>query len=262
MRRKVLITGAAGNLGGKLRRHLEASSDLVLLDRLAEEGIVGAELSEWGTWVDRFAGIDTVFHLAADPTAQQTWPGVVGPNIDALVNVFQAAVLHRVRRVVYASSNHVLGGYKDREEPWLLTTDLPPLPGTRYTVDGEVRDSTAYGAAKLFGERLGRCLAEAHALEVIAVRLGWVRPGDNRPGDIPASRESWFRLMWLSNRDYAHLMERCLLAELPRRFVVVNGMSDNTGMRWDLAATRALLGYEPADDVTGKPPAQRQALPA
>ncbi len=254
MRRKVLITGAAGNLGGKLRRHLEASCDLVLLDRLAGEGIVGAELSEWGPWVGRFAGVDTVFHLAADPTAQQTWPNVVGPNIDALVNVFQASLTQKVRRVVYASSNHVLGGYKDRDEPWLLTNEVPPLPGTRYTVDGEARDSTAYAAAKLFGERLGKCLAEAQGLEVIAVRIGWVRPGDNRPGDIPPERGSWFQLMWLSNRDYCHLMERCLLADLPRRFVVVNGMSANTGMRWDLHATQTLLGYEPADDVTGKRP--------
>jgi hypothetical protein len=56
--------------------------------------------------------------------------------------------------------------------------------------------------------------------------------------------------MWLSNRDYCHLMERCLLADLPGPFAVVNGMSANTGMRWDLDATRRLLGYEPQDDVT------------
>jgi uronate dehydrogenase len=60
--------------------------------------------------------------------------------------------------------------------------------------------------------------------------------------------------MWLSNRDFCHLMERCMVADLPERFVVVNGMSANTGMRWDIGATRRLVGYEPADDVT-RPPA-------
>src|SRR5207253_4112615 len=99
-----------------------------------------------------------------------------------------------VRRRVYASSNHVMGGYKD--EPGVrLTTELPPRPGCRYVVGGEQRDSTPYGSSKLFGERLGKCYAEARGLEVVAVRIGWVRPGDNRPQDVPPERDAWFRLM-------------------------------------------------------------------
>src|SRR5262245_53129639 len=138
---RVLITGAAGNLGGKLRRHLESSCELVLLDRRTsgDPAVIEVDLSTWGEWVERFAGVDTVFHLAADPTAQQTWPDVVAPNLDALVNVFEAAVARRVRRIVYASSNHVMGGYKDLAEPRLLTADVPPLPGTRYVAGGQQR---------------------------------------------------------------------------------------------------------------------------
>src|SRR4051794_17059286 len=249
----VAITGAAGNLGGKLRRHLEGRYDLRLLDREpgGDPAIVGADLGRWDRrWADAFRGADAVVHLAADPTAQQAWPALVGPNIDAVVNVFQAAVQGGVRRVVYASSNHVLGGYKDDPHPARLTTDLPPRPGARYVVDGEQRDSTPYGSAKLFGERLGKCLAEAHGLSVLAVRLGWVRPGDNRPEEIPPTREDWFRLMWLSNRDYCRLMECCLRADPALRFAVLHGMSANTAMRWALRPPRALVGYEPQDDVT------------
>jgi nucleoside-diphosphate-sugar epimerase len=246
----VLITGATGNLGGKLRRHLEGRWPLRLLDRepRGESSVIVADLSRWAEWTEQFREVDTVFHLAADPTAHQTWPNVIAPNIDATLNVFAAAVQHGVRRIVFASSNHVMGGYKDRE-PFRITTDLPPLPGTHYVVDGVERDSTAYGATKLFGERLGKALAEAQGVSFIAVRLGWVRPGDNRAGDIPASREDWFRLMWLSNRDFAQLMERCLLAELEERFVIIHGMSANTGMRWDLESTTRLIGFVPVDDV-------------
>ena len=108
----------------------------------------------------------------------------------------------------------------------------------------------SYGAAKLFGERLGKAYAEIHGLSVIAVRIGWVQHGANRAEDIPRDRGDWFRLMWLSDRDYCHLMELCITAHVPAPFVVVNGMSANTGMRWDIASTKLLLDYEPQDDVT------------
>jgi uronate dehydrogenase len=252
-RKTVLITGAAGNLGDKLRRHLQDRCDLRLLDRDArgDAGIVQADLSQWDPhWVAQFDGADAVVHLAADPTAQQTWPNLISPNIDATIHVYQAAARAGVKRLVYASSNHVMGGYKDDPVPARLTTDLPRRPGCRYVVDREERDSSAYGAAKLFGERLGKCYADAHGLSVIAVRIGWVRPGENRAQDIPADRGDWFRLMWLSNRDYCQLLERCLAADPDLHFAVVNGMSANTGTRWDINYTRLMVGYEPEDDVT------------
>jgi uronate dehydrogenase len=251
--RSVLITGASGNLGAKLRHHLQGRYELRLLDLdpHGDAAILPADLSVWDAkWVELFRGADVVVHLAADPTAQQTWPNLLAPNVDAVVHAFQAAVRGGVPRFVYASSNHVLGGYSDDPEPAQLTAQTPPRPGARYLVRGESRDSTPYGSAKLFGERLGKCLAASEGLEVIAVRIGWVQPGENRPEDIAPERGPWFRLMWLSNRDFCHLMECCLVAELPERFVVVNGMSDNRGMRWDIEDTRRLVGYQPRDDVT------------
>jgi uronate dehydrogenase len=248
----VLITGAAGNLGGKLRRHLEARYPLRLLDLdpRGDSAVTAADLSRLEErWLRMFDGADVVVHLAADPTAHQAWPNLVAPNLGGLINVFLTAARAGVKRVVYASSNHVMGGYKDRPEPHRLTTDLPPLPGARYMVRGEARDSSAYGSAKLFGEWLGKSLSAAHGLSVIAVRIGWVLPGDNRPQDIPPERDLWFRLMWLSNRDYCQLMEKCVTAEPTLRFAVVNGMSANTGMRWDIDHTRRTVGYEPQDDV-------------
>jgi NAD+ dependent glucose-6-phosphate dehydrogenase len=249
----VLITGAAGNLGAKLRRHLEGRYALRLLDidPRGDASVVQADLGRWNkAWVDRLQGVDVAVHLAANAVAHQSWPAVIASNIDATINLFQAAVDSGVKRVVYASSNHVMGGYKDEPEPLRLTTDIAPRPGTRYQVEGELRDSTPYAAAKLFGERLGKCAADSHGLSVIAVRIGWVRPGENRAQDIPAERGPWFRLMWLSNRDFCQLMERCIVADLPDRFTVVNGMSANTGMRWDIDYTRRLLGYTPHDDVS------------
>jgi uronate dehydrogenase len=251
----VLITGAAGNLGSKLRRHLQSHGRynlrLLDIDPRQDDAILQADLGQWNKrWVDQFGGVHTVFHLAADPTAHQTWGNVIGPNMDAVANVLQAAAVSGVRRVVYASSNHVMGGYSDDPHPARLTTDLPPRPGTHYESSGERRDSTPYASAKLFGERLCKCYAESCGLQALAVRIGWVRPAENRPEDIPLERGPWFRLMWLSNRDFCHLMECCLIAEMSVPFAVINGMSANTGMRWDLEYTRQIVGYEPKDDIT------------
>jgi uronate dehydrogenase len=147
-----------------------------------------------------------------------------------------------------------MGGYQEDAELARITTSLPPRPGTRYIVDGEHRDSTPYGTAKLFGERLGKSIAESTSVSVIAVRIGWVRPGENRAADIPAERGPWFRLMWLSNRDFCQLMEKCIGADPAIRFAVINGMSSNSGMRWDIDYSRQVVGYQPQDDVGNSSP--------
>jgi uronate dehydrogenase len=247
---RVLITGAAGNLGAKLRRHMEGRCGLVLIDRAGGDGVLVADLSAWDeSWVAHFRGVDAVVHLAGNPVAYAPWPELIGPNIDAVLNVFEASARGGVKRVVFASSNHVMGGYQD--EPAVpITPQLPPRPGLRYGADGAKRDSGPYGATKLFGERVGKHYADARGLSVIAVRIGWVWRGENTPAELPADRGPWFRQMWLSDRDYLHLMDCCLGAELAERFVIVNGMSANGGMRWDLGDTARLLGFRPADDVT------------
>src|SRR5947209_1468549 len=96
----------------------------------------------------------------------------------------------------------------------LRLLDRDPRGDPAVVAAGQARDSSAYGAAKLFGERLGLSLTETQpGMSVLAVRIGWVRPGANRPQDIPPERDAWFRLMWLSNRDYCQLMECCLRAD-------------------------------------------------
>ncbi len=244
----VLVTGACGTLGAKLTEHLRGRTRLVPLDRTEGEGVHHADLSVWGDWIRHFEGTDAVVHLAGNPVAYHDWPDLIGPNVDAMLNVYEAAAVHGVRRVVFASSNHVMGGYQDGPAV-PITETLPPKPGLRYVADGSDRFSGAYAATKLLGERVGRQYAAAHGLEVVAVRIGWVWRGVNEPNELPVERGEWFRNMWLSDRDFLHLMDCCLSAPLLEPFLVVNGMSANTGMRWDLTTARTLLGYRPQDDV-------------
>jgi nucleoside-diphosphate-sugar epimerase len=107
---------------------------------------------------------------------------------------------------------------------------------------------------KLFGERLGKSYAEANNAVCIALRLGWVnRLGANEPEDLPEGAPAWFKNMWLSTRDMCQLIECAITApEEPGRFLVVNGMSNNAGMVWNIEDTRTALGYEPTDGLNSK----------
>lgn len=236
--RVVLITGARGNIGRKLRDAWTDVYDLVLIDRDEDDDdpeVIGADLSVLDDdWITHFHGVDTVVHLAANPDADADWDDLVGPNIDAMANVFHAAALAGVERVIFASSNHVMGGHRDGDDG-PITVDLPPKP------DGP------YGAAKLFGERLGQSLSRAFDLTFIAIRIGWVQEGANRPETLP---DDWSRKLWLSNTDLVRLFDQAVEAEIEdRSFVVVNGMSRNHGTRWDLSDAAELLGFLPVDDA-------------
>ncbi|HEY9717144.1 MAG TPA: NAD(P)-dependent oxidoreductase [Trichormus sp.] len=255
-KKTILITGAAGNIGKKLREHLDGRYTLKMVDiePLGDPDISMIDLSKWDdSLVELFDGVDVVVHLAADPQANKTWEELIAPNLDALNNVFVGAIKARVPRVIFASSNHVMGGYSagNGSGRW-LTTKLEHKPGTQYESRIGECNSTPYGSMKLFGERLGKCYAEAADAVCVAIRIGWVcRIGDNRPDDLPKDAPTWFKRMWLSTPDMCRLMEQAITVALkPKTFLVVNGMSDNEGMVWNIEETKALLGYAPVDGLT------------
>jgi NAD+ dependent glucose-6-phosphate dehydrogenase len=240
MARKVLITGAAGNIGGKLAAHFKETGtyDLVLLDQHAGGGIVAADFGVYDeAWARHFAGVDTVIHLAGNPRGTASWASAQRNNIWGTQHVLRASREAQVRRVVFASTNQVMLGYRFREEVTMVTTDLPPLP------------LSPYGVSKLFCEELGRGFSEETGISFIALRIGYFQRGENRPGP-HMGIGLWGQSMWLSNRDMNHAMERAVEAEdVP--FAILNLESDNPGMRWDIELTRKTIGYRPQD---GHPP--------
>jgi NAD+ dependent glucose-6-phosphate dehydrogenase len=231
----VLITGAAGNLGSKLRAHFTAlgwTLRLIDVDSGGDPAITAADLSRWeDRWAALFAGVDAVIHFAGRPSPETSWEDAVRYNFDLTQNVYEAAARQGAKRLVFASSNWTMAGHRFAEGP--LTTDMPPHP------------INPYGVSKLVGERLGRSYHERTGLEVICFRIGYTQRGENPPG---ASMRwgSWGQLMWLSNRDLCQAMERAVLAPNVG-FAVLNLMSDNPGMRWDIETTKRAIGYAPQD---------------
>ncbi len=231
----VVITGARGNLGTKLRTHFTSLGWTVrLLDLHAggDPAIHEADLATYSeSWASDFDAANAVIHLAGDPSPSASWSSVQRLNIDLTQNVYEAASRHGARRVIFASSNWTMAGHRFADFP--LTTDREPAP------------VNPYGVSKLIGEHIGRAFAEHRGVSSISFRIGYCQTGENVPGP-HMGWGRWGQQMWLSNRDFCHAMERAVLAEqVP--FAVLNLMSNNPGMRWDIETTKRTIGYAPQD---------------
>jgi nucleoside-diphosphate-sugar epimerase len=290
--RVVVVSGACGNLGGKVIEALAATTwceRIIGIDRHDDASgfsaaarsrlvLVAGDLTrpEPG-WRRALAGADAVLHFAAiNPAPEASW-GQALASFDMTANLALAAAEAGVARFVFASSNHVMGGYKDAPladamGPGRLTTALDPAPGTRWHNGARMIDSIAYATSKVMGERICQAVADApeSGMTSVSVRVGWTQAGENDPRTITyagthwgsaagqAMSEDdrralrWYRGMWLSNADLRALFIAAVTADAvawPARGIIVNGVSRNRNTDWDLASAEALIGYTPRDDL-------------
>ncbi len=228
--RKVLITGAGGSIGKALHEGLRDTYDLrlhyrTIPDGPGDEDRVAADITSLEATLPIAEGIDTIVHLAGDPRVPAPWDSVFQNNIAGTYNVLEAARIAGVRRVIFASTNHVMGMY-DRNAEWPVYNHLP------------VRPDSLYGVSKACGEALGRHYYDAFGLSFIGLRIGWFMATPNMTNDVG-------RAMWLSPRDCVQVV-RCAV-ETQEEFGVFYAISDNPNRRWDTTDTRIKLGYRPQD---------------
>ncbi|MEY2688593.1 MAG: hypothetical protein RL375_2791 [Pseudomonadota bacterium] len=225
--RRLLLTGAAGGLGRELRQrlkpHCEALrlSDIADLGRPAEgEELVPAQLGDAAAVTALLAGVDAVVHLGGVST-EQPWAPILEANIVGAYNLYEAARQQGVKRIVFASSNHVTGFYRQDE----VVSPRDP-----------VRPDGLYGLSKAFGENLARFYFDRYGLESVCVRIG---------SSFPEPRDRRMLATWLSYDD----LERLVVAALHAPVVgcsVIYGMSDNSVTWWDNTPARH-IGYRPQD---------------
>jgi uronate dehydrogenase len=224
---RLLLTGAAGGLGRELRRRLPAHCDLLRVSDVAalgaaapHEEVAPADLSDADAVLALLDGVDAVVHMGGVST-EQPWEAILPANIVGAYNLYEAARRHGVRRVVFASSNHVTGFYRQDE---VIPAGAPPRP------DG------LYGLSKAFGEDLAQLYFDRHGIETVSLRIG---------SSFPAPRDRRMLHTWMSFDD----MERLVLAALAARDVghsIICGMSANPQPWWDNTPA-AHIGYAPQD---------------
>lgn len=235
-RRRVLITGAAGRIGTAFRARYGDRYDLRLVDTRPIADPDGhehleADLVQLDAAREACAGIDTVLHLAADPSPRATFYGTLLPlNILMAYNMFHAAVEQKCRRVIFASSIHAVNAYP---LDYQIHPDDPILPGD------------LYGVTKVFGEALCAYYAAREGLSCIAIRIGAFGTRER----VAEETDSRLLTLWVSHDDLSQLLARCIDAPDSVRHLLVQGVSDNQLKRMDISNARRILGYDPQDNA-------------
>jgi len=224
--KSVLITGAAGDVGSHLRRELAGKYALRLSDKRSlkparDEKFVRADISKMPDALKITKGVDAVVHLGGY-SVEGPWKAIHEANIVGCYNVFEAARKNKVKRILFATSNHAVGFYRRAQ-----------------TIDHRVyiKPDGRYGVSKVFGEALGSLYADKYGMQVFLMRIGNVNPEP-----IDKRRLS----IWLSPRDLAQLVQ--IGIDHPDvKFEIVYGVSGNKRSWYDNSnATR--LGYRPLDN--------------
>ena len=229
---RLLVTGAAGNMGRLLRPLLRVPgrvlrlADVVEVDDVVdgEESVV-VDVTDASAVAKACQDVDAVLHLGGIST-EAGFDDILAVNVVGTHNVLRAAVEAGVGRVILASSNHAVGFYRRSVDGADLPDELPARP------------DTFYGWSKAAVESLGALYHHRFGLEVVALRIGtcFAEPIGSRG-----------LATWLAPADAARLVEACLGAPAVG-FRVVWAVSDNTRRWWSLDGAKA-LGYVSGDDA-------------
>ncbi|GAB2486568.1 NAD(P)-dependent oxidoreductase [Alkalibacterium psychrotolerans] len=239
--KKLLLTGTAGRIGSRLIEELIHDYDLTLAEKdvsaLKEWKDKGCQLracdiTHFEECLEVCEGMDTVIHLAGNPSPTADYEEVKSVNMDGTYHMMQAASDQRCKRLIFASSIHTVKAYPKDEQ---VKTDSP------------LRPLDIYGVSKAFGEAMGNYFAYQKGLEVIAIRIGGHRSIEmmTERGEQP---DSYQRSSYLSVRDMNQLIKCCVETELDRPFEIVHGISNNTFKFLDLSDTKKKMGYQPEDN--------------
>jgi nucleoside-diphosphate-sugar epimerase len=221
MAQRISVTGASGQAGravvADLRAHGYdvAATDVAVTRADREDGMLRADLTDYGQAVETLSQADAVVHLANIPAPGLSTPAVTfNANITMNFNVFQAAAALKLTRVVWASSETTLG----------LPFDTPP----RYAPADEDHypvPTSTYALSKVASETIAGHIAQWSGIPFVALRFSNIMAPDDY---------EWFREFW----DDPHARKWNLWGYIDER---------------DVAASCRLALEAPADAVKGNP---------
>ncbi|MFJ3471100.1 NAD-dependent epimerase/dehydratase family protein [Pseudomonas sp. NPDC090201] len=225
---RILLTGAAGGLGKVLRESLRPYATIIRLSDIAEmapaagsrEEVQRCDLADKAAVHQLVEGVDAIVHFGGVST-EHSFEDILGPNICGTYHLYEAARRHSVKRVIFASSNHVIGFYRQDQ-----------------TIDASAvkRPDSYYGLSKSYGEDLASFYFDRYGIETVSIRIG---------SSFPEAQNRRMLSSWLSYDDLTQLIERGLFTPNVGH-TVVYGASNNEKVWWDNRLA-SHLNYQPKD---------------
>lgn len=211
---RLLLTGAAGGLGKVLREGLRGDASVLRMSDVAEmapagpgEEVVPCDLADKAAVDALVKGCDAIVHLGG-VSVERPFEEILEANIKGVFHIYEGARRHGAKRVVFASSNHVVGFHRQGD---MLDANCPKRP------DGY------YGLSKSYGEDLSRFYFDRYGIETACIRIG---------SSFPEPKDRRMLITWLSYRDLTELVRACLFAPKLGHSIVY-GMSANRDRWWD-----------------------------
>ncbi|WP_016986822.1 NAD-dependent epimerase/dehydratase family protein [Pseudomonas sp. B33.4] len=225
---RLLLTGAAGGLGKVLRERMRPYANVLRLSDIAalapavddREEIVVCDLADKHAVHQLVEGVDAILHFGG-VSVERPFEEILGANICGVFHIYEAARRHGVKRVIFASSNHVIGFYKQDEALDASSARRP---------DGY------YGLSKSYGEDMASFYFDRYGIETVSIRIG---------SSFPEPQNRRMMHTWLSFDDLTQLLERALYTPNVGH-TVVYGMSANKDVWWDNKFA-SHLGFEAKD---------------
>ena len=248
VKKNILITGGAGLVGSILIKNLKEKFNIRVLDQKKVDGVECylGNINDLESIKPAFEGIDTVVHLAADRRVHGDWNSVLENNIIGAYNIYEASKISKVKRVVFASSQHATGGFYE-VEPYTFIDEgnFENLPKNYKPLDEEVRirPDSYYGVSKGFGEALGSYYSDYFDISSINIRIGFVISDDD-PTFSPIGLN-----LWLSHRDLSQIIEKAINASHSIKFDTFYATSDNYWKIWSIDKAKKILGFDPKDSA-------------
>ena len=254
-KKKVLITGASGLIGGLTIAGLGDKYEFSGLSRRAVAGIphLQADITDAEGIKPAFKGIHTVLHLAAATGGDEwlEWAPTMAKTVNGTLNVYEAAREAGVKRVVFMSSGCCQLAYEwDKSKPYGTLANGPDdqIPETWEMVDLDwpVRPDSPYAVGKLFGENCGQFYADKHGISTLVIRLGAVLKEDR-----PLIRRQMPG--FLSQSDCVQMIDKCISAPDDLKYDIFNALSENK-YRWrSTEHSKKVLGWKPTGSAEQHP---------
>lgn len=267
MKKRILITGGSGKIASVLTN---LKGELTFTDIVEPTknstsynyNFIKGDLANKKFSNDVVLNHDIIIHLAASSSPMSRWEDVQKNNITAFQYLMDAAIKNNVEKIIFASSNHVVGMYEienaevyhnSNENKNKISENSPPRP------------DSFYGVSKLFGENLGRYYSDKYGINFISLRIGSIldkehdhpfgyaeieRMKENiERGDIEYQKlVNRLKSTWLSRRDFLQIIEKSINYQ-DTSFEIFNSISDNHRAWLSIDKAKQILDYSPIDDA-------------